>query len=41
MTYRIPYSGNLEWLVPRTILFTLFGSRAYGTDCLLMCPATF
>jgi len=32
MTYKIPYDGNLEWLVGRTILFTLFGSRAYGTS---------
>jgi len=29
---QIPYRGNLKWLVPRTILFTLHGSRAYGTE---------
>lgn len=28
----IPYSGNLTWLVPRTILFVRSGSRAYGTN---------
>jgi len=32
MTYKIPYEGNLDWLVDSTILFTLFGSRAYGTS---------
>ena len=28
----IPYSGNLEWLVPRTILFARHGSHAYGLN---------
>jgi len=30
-TFRIPYDGNLEWLVSRTILYVAHGSRAYGT----------
>ena len=32
MAHQIPYSGNLEWLVPRTILYVVSGSRAYGTS---------
>src|SRR5688572_6406982 len=28
----IPYRGNLEWLVPRTILFARHGSHAYGLN---------
>lgn len=32
MTYAIPYTGNIQWLVPRTIFFCVHGSRAYGTD---------
>jgi len=31
-TCKMTYHGNLDWLVDRTILLTLFGSRAYGTD---------
>lgn len=30
MTFSIPYSGELPWLVPRTILFARHGSHAYG-----------
>jgi hypothetical protein len=32
MAYQIPYAGQVKWVPERTILFTLFGSRAYGTD---------
>jgi len=32
MTIEIPYTGNLPWLVDRTILYVIHGSRAYGTN---------
>ena len=32
MAYVIPYTGNLEWLVDRTIFYTVHGSRCYGTN---------
>jgi len=30
--FSIPYAGDLDWLVPRTILYVVHGSRAYGTS---------
>jgi hypothetical protein len=32
MSYQIQYPGNLDWLVPNTILYCIQGSRAYGTS---------
>lgn len=32
MTHTIPYTGNLDWLVPRTVFYVVHGSRAYGTN---------